>query len=308
MRRSIVLISLFLMAGFLFHACAKPKNVRKDTRQSFLEAQTKNKTYQKKAAIVLKPLTATPFGRQAEDLFLRALIEEIRSDADRLKLVSAKDDSFPEFLKTTDPFSKDGGDFAVSEKARPEGYQYLLQAAVLNLVPEAKQTGFWWFRNTRYFFNVVVALNVYDTFTASKLFDQIETRTVKIEVDSYEDYVAGMPYDIERVNEMISDMAEELGKEAAKAISDGEWMASVIARQGNQIILAAGQSSGLQVGDRLAVFEGRRVISSKDGDSYIIPGYKLADIRITYTDPDSAQAAADSQAGIQPGDIAIPVK
>ncbi|MFZ1985684.1 MAG: hypothetical protein WAU91_14795 [Desulfatitalea sp.] len=306
MRRWWVLIGAILLVAFVSGGCAKEKNIRVEPRIGFSEVPVHGSAYQKKAAIALKPSAQTPFGRQAEDLLLRTLIETIDGQAGRMRLLSARDESFPDYMKPANPFANPQATFEVSRMARLDGFHCLLQAALLDIRPQEKKKGIWWFRKTKYYLNVVVALDLYDTFTAAKISSQVMEKMVGIDLNSYENFQAGMPDSIEKVDDVLVDMARDIGKQAAREISTGHWMAAVAAVQGQQISLATGRGAGLGVGDRLSVFEGRRVVDGMAGEKFIVPGYRVADIQVTAVEENRATASAEHPADIQPGDIAIP--
>jgi hypothetical protein len=308
MRRWLVLIDAILLVALLSGACAKGTNIRVEPRQGFSEVQVRGSAYWKKTAITLKPSAQALFGRQAEDLMLRTLIETINGKAVRMRLISSRDESFPDFMKTADPFANPQATFEVSRKARLDGFHCLLRATLMDIRPEEKKKGIWWFRKTKYYMNVVVALDLYDTFTAAKISSRVMEKTVRIGLDDYENFKAGMPDSIEAVDDILVDMARDMGKQAAGEISAGHWMATIAAVQGQQISLAAGRGAGLGVGDRLMVFDGRRVVDGMAGEKFIVPGYKVADIQITTVEENSAAASAENPADIQPGDIAIPAR
>jgi hypothetical protein len=306
MRRWLVLIGALLLVAFVSGGCAKEKNIRVEPRQGFSEVSVRGSAYWKTAAIVLKPSAQTPFGHQAEELLLRTLIETIDGKVGRVRLLSSGDEAFPDFMKTANPFADPQATFEVSREARLDGFHCLLQATLMDVRPAEKKKGIWWFRKTKYYMNVVVALDLYDTFTAAKISSRVMEETVKINLDSYENFQAGMPDNIGAVDDIIVDMAQDMGKQAAREIAAGHWMAAVTAVQGQQISLAAGRGAGLGVGDRLSVFEGRRVVDGMAGEKFIVPGYRVTDIQITALEENSATASAENSADIQPGDIVIP--
>ncbi len=308
MPRSFARIFPMLVVILFCGACAQVQNIRVEPRQGFSEAPVVDRDYWKKGAIALKGGAQTVFGRQCETLLLQTLIETIGSEADRLRLLSPEDNRSPDFMKLADPFADPRSAFEFHKRARMQGFHCLMQASVLDIRPVEKKKGFWWFRGTKYYLNVVVSLDLYDTFTAAKISSQVMEALVKINASTHENFMAGMPDNIEAVDEAIVDMAEEMGELAAEQIDAGRWMAMVAEVQGRQVRLAADGDSGLEQGDRLAVFEGRRIVDGLNGERFIVPGYKLADVEIVAVGADGATAQTEAPVDIQPGDIAIPAK
>ena len=302
--RILPMLAVILFCG----ACAQVQNIRVEPRQGFSEAPVVDRDYWKKAAIALKSDARTEFGRQTENLLLQTLIKTIGHEAERLRLLTPDDKQFPDFMKSANPFADPKAAFELHKKARMQGFQYLLQASVLDILPVEKKKGIWWFRGTKYYLNVVMSLDLYDTFTAAKISSQVMEKLVKISSSAYENYQAGMPDNIEAVDEAIVDMAQEMGELAAEQIDASHWMAAVTEVQGRQVHLAVDSESGLEQGDLLAVFEGRRIADGLNGEKFIIPGYKVANIEIVAVGADGATAQTETPADIQPGDIAIPAK
>jgi hypothetical protein len=308
MPRSFVQILSILSLSLFCGACAEVQNIRVEPRQGFSEAPVVDRGYWKKGAITLKSAAQTEFGRQGEALLLQTLVESIGGVADRLRLLPPGDAHFPNFMKLANPFADPRAAFEIHKIAREEGFHCLLQANVLDIRPVEKKTGIWWFRGMKYYLNVVVSLDLYDTFTAAKISSQVMEELVKISPSAYENFQAGMPDNIEAVDEAIVDMAQTMGDRAAELIDAAPWMANVAGVQDRQVRLAADADTGLEQGDRFAVFESRRIVDGFSGEKFIVPGYKLADIEIIAVGADGATAQSEAAADIQPGDIAIPAK
>ena len=312
MRRFFVLMGIFVLAGLSSAACAKtqyrPEYVRGDLRPSFAEAQGRTRSYLKKAAIAPQDRPTGSFAAQADDLFSETLVASIQARANRLQLLTPRETGFPEFMRNATLFAAPEAVYAMAETARLQGYHHLLRATVLHVRASERKTGIWWFRKTRYFMTVAVAVDVYDTFTAAKISSHVKEKTVKIDTGDYEAYQSGVQNNITAVDKAVAGMARDLGRQAARVIRSTPWKAVVAAVNAERIELAAGRAVGLQVGDRWAVYEGRRKIEGYDGARFIVPGYKVGTIYLTAVEDATAQARADGNADIRAGDIAIPIR
>lgn len=308
MPRSFAQIISMLVAILFLGACAQVRNVRVEPRLGFSEAPIVSHDYWKKGAITLKSQAKTEFERQAEHLLMQTVVQTIDQEAERFRLLPPDDNQFPVFLKKADPFSDPKAVFELLHEARRQGFHCLFQAALLDIRPVEKKKGIWWFRGTKYYLNVVVALDLYDPFTGAKISSQVKEALVKIRPLDYEDYMSGLAVNFEAVDDAIADMADEMGEVAVEQIESDQWMAVVVAVQGLQVRLAADTEAGLEPGDRFAVFEGRRVVDGLNGERFIVPGYKLADVEIVSVEGDGVTARSETPADIQPGDIAIPAE
>lgn len=311
MHRSFWFIGIVVLAACLASACTKtqyrPEYVRTELRPSFTEVQDRSRDYLKRTAIALNTEGGGRFAGE-EALFGETLIATIRERANRLELIAPRDSGFPEFLRRPDPFVSPEANFVLSGQARAQGYHYLLQGDVLDVSTSERKTGIWWFRKTRYFMTIAVALDVYDTFTAAKVSSQVQEQTVRIQAGEYEDFLAGMPQPLSAVDGAIVRMARDLGRQAARQMMATPWKTVVTAVDREHVDLAAGEAAGLRVGDRWAVFEGRRIVDGYGGERFIAPGYRVATIRLTAVTASSARARTDDAASIQVGDIAVPIR
>ncbi|KJS33009.1 MAG: hypothetical protein VR64_03590 [Desulfatitalea sp. BRH_c12] len=306
MRRTIGLLGLILLTGFFINACAKPLYERGEQRSAYWEAPNKNGRYQKKTAIAIQTNSPGPYIREGEELLTQTMVQTIRDKGKRLLLLTAQDPGFPAALQNPDSLSTSQGAFMALQAARLQGYHCLLQAKLIGIQPDERKTGLWWFRKNRFFMTVVVALDVYDTFLGAKAASYVRQQTVQVDEGHYRAFVDGTPQAMAAVDEMIVDLSEDLGEQAAEAVEAIKWIASVADIQGQNVYLGGVQETGLRVGDRLSIYEGRRVMEGSNGEKFIVPGYKVSDILIQSLNGDTAEAVMDEAADIQPGDIAVP--
>jgi hypothetical protein len=86
------------------------------------------------------------------------------------------------------------------------------------------------------------------------------------------------------------------------------WQSSVIDIRSDRLVLPAGLRAGLRPDDRLVVFEGRRTIDGRQGERFIVPGKRLAEVRIISIGEQVAEASGQDIGSVQVGDILVPVK
>ena len=307
MRGTVALTGGVMLAFVLLIGCAKPLYIRTEDRSSYFDAQARQTGYTKRAAIALNSGAPTQLGPRAETLLLQALTEAIRNSKSGIALAAPQDPDYPVFMKIYRPITGREA-FSATQTARRQGYHYLVQAALENILVNEEKRGIWWFRKTRYYLTVVVALDVYDTFTGAKIIGEVREQTEKIDPDSYASFLGGAASDIAAVDALIARVAGSMGKQASRAIKSGKWICSVTEVQNLQITLAPGLSSGVRVGDRFDIYEGRRIVDGSEGEKFIAPGYKVAEVLITAVDEISARASFKGPSDIQAGDIAVPSK
>ena len=93
---------------------------------------------------------------------------------------------------------------------------------------------------------------------------------------------------------------------AAEALRKHPWQTSIISADAGRIVLAAGRASGLQVGDRLVVYDGNRRIVGESG-TYVLPGMKIAEVDIQQVDEHRSNAVVLQNGSVEAGDVAMPI-
>lgn len=297
MQRSIALAGLTVLVVFSLLACAKPQNIRIEPRPSFAEAQIRTKGYTKNVAVTSPAGSPGTVEHRINQHFSEMLTTAMQSKSNHLTWAP---------LAQADPL---GGDpFTLVASARSQGFHHLLDTAVMDVRVSEKRTGIWWMRKTRYFMTVVVYLDIYDTFTAAKVTSKVREQVIKIDSEIYETFTDSSLESIPALDKTIAAMADKLGMHAADTITAAPWKTVVSAVDGERIELAAGQAAGVRVGDRLAVYEGRRTVEGYGGEKFVAPGYKLGTIHIIAVSDTRAVGRLDQRVDIQVGDVAVPVK
>jgi len=266
----------------------------------------------KKIAIALTHTPPSAIGRQIGDLYLKSLIDAIRDESHQLQLVTIQDADWPAGM--TELLTKAAlpeNVLALAEKVRQAGYNGWACARIENMWPVTKKTGIFWFRKEHYFLFMQLTFTVYDPFSGAKLFDEVVEASTAISEDDYSAFKSGETIELENLDEAVGDVARDLGERAAKALDHQPWLTGVTRVEGNRIFLSAGGQAGLRSGERLAVFEGRRILEGQNGARFIIPGYKVGEIEVVMVAERTSEAKDRTAAGdtkIHAGDIAVAIK
>lgn len=304
-RRSFAIMTIALLLVSIIMACAEQKNIRVNHRVSFSEVKLGTDGYTKKAALVLKRTTPTPLWQHMENIFIDALARKVGENGSRLILETEQGQRLPDFLRSADLFVTAESRTSALSKARQQGYFALIEARIINVSAEQKNTGIFMFRKVRFFLTITLSVDVYDPVTFAKYASLVQSETVKVKSDQYDDFTQGGQNVIPELDETIAVLSKDIGAEAADVIMENPWITAVVQVQGGQVILGAGPTSGLRQGDLLTVFEGRQEEQGPDGLIYTIPGYKVAEIKIAGFAGNSAFAKLPPETAIQPGDIVV---
>jgi hypothetical protein len=259
----------------------------------------------KKIGIVLVGSEQSARPERLTALYLQTLIDEMHDEDGSLELVTAQDGELPSFLANADA-RPDPVELAL--EGRRFGYQGLALASISDISVFTRRTGFLWFRKMRPFASVNLTFDVYDPVTASKIVESVRELTVKIGESEYDAFSSGEDADMENLDEAVEDAADEMAEQAAETLEDMPWQSTVAAVRSGRLVIPASRLSGLEVGQRLAIFEGRRTIEGPKGGRFVIPGKQVAEVRVTAIGHETAEAAGESLDAVQPGDIVVPVR
>ena len=267
------------------------------------------KGLKKKIGIVLTHWPQGAIGREVGGLFLKTFVDALGDEDRSLELVTAADGKLPQFLSdlTAGPSVRlDAVQLAM--QGRKAGYHGLVTAAVHDIRTFSEKTGIFWFRKLRYFISLTVALDVYDPISAGKIVGAVEEITFKINSQDYDAFQNNEPASIKALNDKVGDLAEDLAERVAETLGAQPWQSSVVDIRSDRFILPFGLSAGLRRGDRLAVFEARRILDGQQGEHFIVPGKRIAQIQIADIHEQMAEATGQNTDAVQVGDIVVPVK
>ncbi len=258
--------------------------------------------YVKRVGLGVIYAPSTELGRESARWFVQSVAVTLQGQVERLELLKAwEDDTIREAIDLLKSNTID----AAATRWRTDGFQGIATAALLDLRLVTEKTGIFWFRKDRYFVKFEVVLDLYDTHNGAKLVNEVAEISLKISQQDYEALQSGTVLHISDLDESLADLANEFGEEAAEALQKHPWQTSIISTDGEHIVLAAGRSSGLQVGDRLVIYNGNRLIDGESG-KFVLPGKKIAEVDIKQVQEHRSNAVVLQNGSVQAGDIAVP--
>lgn len=259
--------------------------------------------YVKRVGLGVIHAPSTELGHESARWFAQSVAATMQAEVARLDLLKGwQDETIEEAIDLLKTNTVD----VAAERWRTDGFQGIVTAALLDLRLVTEKTGVFWFRKDRYFIKIEVVLDLYDTHSGAKLVNEVAERVLKISQDDYEALQSGTVLHISDLDELLADLASDFGQEAAEALQKHPWQTSIISTDAERIVLAAGRSSGLQIGDRLAIYGGNRLVVGASG-KYVLPGMKIAEVDIKQVDEHRSNAVVLENGSVQAGDIAIPI-
>ena len=110
-------------------------------------------------------------------------------------------------------------------------------------------------------------------------------------------------YDLAQLNEAYDQILIDMGDRICEVVGIQNWHGYVTAIEGDKIFLSGGSRVGLKPGHKLEVFDGGRILEGIDGQRFISPGYKTAEIKIVEISDNQAEAVKVSGRGLKEGSI-----
>lgn len=293
-----------LFTGLVLTSCLGPVRVRDTEQSTIVEVDRADKLAQR-VGVILAHTPQNPMGQKTGERFMATFLESMHRENRRLTVVSEKNDAFPDVLNIFGQSSAIVDVFDIADIARRKGYQGFAVVQVIDQRIYIEDTGLLWWRKSCHFISSVISVELYDPFTAAKMQSMVMDKTIKISPEDYQRLSNGEIVSIKKLDKAIVDIAEKAGEQMAEQMAEQPWKTTVLAVGKGSVILAAGGRSGLAVSDRLDVYEARRVMTGVQDERFVVPGYKVGQVRVTTMEGRFVSAVIEGQADIRVGDLVI---
>jgi hypothetical protein len=162
-----------------------------------------------------------------------------------------------------------------------------------------QDSGFLWLRKKLPFAWISATTEVYDMETGAKYLDETFTRELKLTDESAESIRKGNVSSVPAVEKAVFEIIQEMADAVCDAVIRKPWKGYVAKVSGDTLTLSSGSRSGLSAGRVLKVYEPGQRIQGAEGQTFLLPGKKIGEIRITTVSSDSAEAIAITGSGFQ---------
>ena len=203
------------------------------------------------------------------------------------------------FQKSVAPFEN----MALIRIGKQSGISALVNSRFSAIAIRQKNTGFLWFLKKLPFAWVSATTEVYDTETGAKYLDQTFTRELKLNEEEAESIQKGNISSVPHVEKAIFEIIQEMADAVCDAVKRKPWKGYVAKVSGETLTLSSGSRSGLFAGRMLKVYEPGPGIQGAEGQTFLLPGKMIGEIRITTVSSDSAEAVALSGGGFQADNV-----
>jgi hypothetical protein len=236
------------------------------------------------------------------DLFQGNLLQAIQEECSDILLIKPGGGDFPEALVKL-PLMASGAidNFSLAMTGRRFGFNAVLAGKITSINVDEKTKGFWFFRNNHYYVQVEALIELYDTSTATKIFDRTLSHKLEIEEPDAELIRAKNRIDPYFIEPSLAEIIDDVKDNICEAIELQAWKSYIVAADATDILMAAGSRSNVQAGDIFEVYDSRQAIEGYGGHRYFPPGPKVGEIEVKSVAEDTARAVSVSGSGFQAG-------
>jgi len=243
------------------------------------------------------------FGDPMEkDLFQDNLLQAIQEECADILLIKPGSGDFPEALAKL-PLLASGSidNFSLAMTGRRFGLNAVLVGKITSINVDEKIKGWWFLRSSHYYVQVEALIELYDTATATKIFDQTLSHKIEIEETDVELIRAQNRIEPNFIQPSLNEIIDDVKDNICKAIELQAWKSYIVAADTADILMAAGHRSNVQEGDIFEVYDSRQAIEGYGGHRYLPPGSKVGEIEVKAVSEDTARAVPVSGRGFQEG-------
>ena len=193
--------------------------------------------------------------------------------------------------------------YALAVVGRQLGVNAVIAGSMNYIRPMDEEQGILWTKDTHYMIEVLVRADVYDTRTATKTLDEGFTESVEIDETQYRLIQDQGVYSEPQISEALERIVTDLGDRICEVIEEQNWTGFVTAVEREKVTIATGGPVGLKVGNVLQVFDSGMVLDGVNGQRFIVPGRKRAEIEIVEVTEKQAMAKLFPGQEIKVGDV-----
>lgn len=239
-----------------------------------------------------------------ETNFLETLIETAESLCSGLHILYSDRIGYPGFLDSL-PKQADGriDNLELAKEGRKFGLNSIATIALTGIKGFDEKKGFWWFKDTRYFFRIQMRAAIFDTETGTKVLDEIISRNIEVEEFDIALFQTQNRVDLFHIEGAFEYFADRIADKMCNAMVVQPWKGYILSVSGEKAFLTSGKNSGLKSGQLLQAFDSSEIIQGADDHHFFKPGPKTGEIRITAVYDYSAEAVIMPGNDIRAGNV-----
>ncbi len=239
-----------------------------------------------------------------EKIFHIKLAENIKETCPDILIIKPGDTGYPDQMAVLPKLDSERIDNLVLAKTgRKLGLNAIVTGSLIDISGNKENRGILWFKNTYNFIRFQIVVEVYDTETGAKIFDDSFDDKIQVDETDLDNFGTGNAKEIPALNDALLNAVIPIGEKICDALNIQPWRGYVISSFDDKIIISSGKRSGLILGDKLEVYDSGSIFEGKDGRKFFIPGLKIGEIKITALYPDKAEASPVSGKNIKIGSV-----
>ncbi len=237
-----------------------------------------------------------------EKIFHIKLAENIKKTCPDILIIKPGDTGYPDQMAVLPKLASGRIDNLVLAKTgRRLGLNAIVTGNLIDVSGNREKRGILWFKNTYDVIRFQIVVEVYDTETGAKIFDDSFVHETKVDELDLDNLRTGNTNEIPVLTDALLNASILIGEKICYAVNIQPWKGYVISSFDNKIIISSGKKSGFILGDELEVYDSGSIFEGKDTRKFFIPGPKIGEIKITALYPDKAEATLISGKSIKVG-------
>lgn len=286
----------------LITGCSTYSNMKKKTKRIVRDYKAPDEDLKKRVAITLFENKTAFVGKGLEESFTKDLVEAIKMSCQDILVLEPHDPGYPNYLVNL-PRKTSGviDNFNLAKTGRQLGLNTVVTGSLIDIKNYKKKRGILWFKDIYNFVQVRVMVEVYDTQTGAKLFDESYMHEIEAEEEYVESTKLTNEIRTDTINDALKSIAADMGEQICYAVVLQPWKGYITSIFAEKVIISSGKNVGIKPGNIFEVYDSNGVFKGAEEQKFFIPGLKTGEIKITAVYPDSAEAVCFSGQNIQPG-------
>jgi len=286
----------------LITGCSTYSNMKKKTKRIVRDYKAPDGDLKKRVGIALFENKTAFVSKGLQETLVKDLVETIKTSCQDILLLEPDDPDYPDYLVNLPRQASARIDnFYLAKAGRQLGLNAIVTGSLIDIKNHKKKRGILWFKDVYNFVQVRVMVEVYDTQTGTKLFDESYMHEIEAEEEYVESTNLTNEIRTDIINDALKSIAADMGEQICYAVVLQPWQGYITSIFAEKVIISSGKNVGIKPGNIFEVYDSNGVFKGAKGQKFFVPGLKTGEIEITAVYPDSAEAVCFSGQNIQPG-------
>ncbi|MFH2044087.1 MAG: LptA/OstA family protein [Pseudomonadota bacterium] len=235
-----------------------------------------------------------------EKTFSKELVQNIKKNCPDLLFLKTGNKNYPStFVELPRLASGSIAPYKLCEAGRQLGLTSILTGSVIDIIVTDDFRGIWFWKKTVPEISMTVRIELFDTETGTKLFD--ENYTYKADSDKAgSELVKSGKLDAVFLKMALKHYMSLSVSSICNIMNEQKWKGFILSVSDNKATISSGRNLGLVSGKIFEVF-GNSVISGVENQKFVVPGLKIGEVKITNVFDNSSEAVIISGSALKEG-------